>query len=346
MNAGERNPDAHNDMGEGNHVTSEQMIDESMDEGDQVPREPIMDESQSHMDGGDHVPPSQQVVDESQGHPSQEVLQTQDSCAEYLIVIEAEEAKAAAEFQALRGRIENNTDPSAGAKEHLLTLAKEAWDSVGGNGPFPEALETATTDMKFAFFNQWSKVVLSQENLNPGEIQEETPLEALAPRAVAHALQRVAAAHGLPPDGHVVHLAFKGQAAFYWHGPEGSLQNAPMGQYSESTWNVGASKLPGIVTGNSSAGKGNVKTILMRWIEALRKEELPATSVLRQGNLTLTGVLTALKENEMPILQIVNEELDKILRHDRKDKLQEADLIEFLDQSPAFGLSLTEIGYF
>lgn len=35
---------------------------------------------------------------------------------------------------------------------------------------------------------------------------------------------RISTGYGLPPDGHVVAQALQGQAAYYWHGADGSLQ--------------------------------------------------------------------------------------------------------------------------
>ena len=46
----------------------------------------------------------------------------------------------------------------------------------------------------------------------------------MAPKELADACQRVAVGFGLPPDGHVVHQALQGQAAYYWSGADGSLQ--------------------------------------------------------------------------------------------------------------------------
>ncbi len=71
---------------------------------------------------------------------------------------------------------------------------------------------------------------------------------------IAAACRRVALGNGLPPDGHLVHAALQGQAAFYWSGPCGELSVIAV-PGSESGWNVASSKLPLIVEGESSAGE-------------------------------------------------------------------------------------------
>ena len=167
--------------------------------------------------------------------------------------------------------------------------------------------------------------------------QRTTPLEAVALKEVAAASKRVAVGNGLPGDGHVVHSMLQGQAAFQNRGKEGCVTIQAVAQ-SESTWNVADSSLPLVVEGGSTAGKGNAKHVLLGWLSHVAKSGASpsCTNVLKQGNLTVNGVLASLIANDMQC-QIVNEELEKVICCRKRSKLQESDLIEFLDGSDAFG---------
>ena len=92
------------------------------------------------------------------------------------------------------------------------------------------------------------------EKRTPKDIQRDTPLAAVAPRAIAKACERLSIGFGLPPDGHAVAQVFHGQAAYYWHGADGSLK-VPALIESESEWNVGNTRFPFIAEGDVSSGQ-------------------------------------------------------------------------------------------
>ena len=171
--------------------------------------------------------------------------------------------------------------------------------------------------------------------------QRKTCLAAVAVKEVAAACARVALGNGLPRDGHVVHSMFQGQAAFLHSGKQGCVKVQAIAQ-SESSWNVAASKLALVCMGESASGKGNAKSILLGWLEGIGESTAPAscTNVLKQGNLSVHGVLTALQEGSLQV-QIVNEELEKVINRKKDKYFQESDLIEFLDGSDAFGKAVS-----
>ncbi len=80
----------------------------------------------------------------------------------------------------------------------------------------------------------------------------------------------MAAGNGLPPDGHLVHAALQGQAAFYWSGRQGKLRVVAV-PGTESEWNVASSRLPLVVEGDSAAGKDNLKNVVLQWIGMLEQ---------------------------------------------------------------------------
>ena len=88
------------------------------------------------------------------------------------------------------------------------------------------------------------------------QVQEQIPLAAMAPWAICEACKRVSIGYGLPPDGQAVGQAFQSQAAYYWHGADGSL-TIPAMHGSESKWNVGNTRLPVIAEGDPSSGKAS-----------------------------------------------------------------------------------------
>ena len=73
--------------------------------------------------------------------------------------------------------------------------------------------------------------------------------------------------------------------------------------------------------GESSSGKGNAKNVLLGWLECIAKSTAPTscTNVLKQGNLTVLGVLTALEQGSLQV-QIVNEELEKVINKKKERK--------------------------
>ena len=113
--------------------------------------------------------------------------------------------------------------------------------------------------------------------------QRKTPLQSVAVKEIASACARVSLKNGLPGDGHVVHSLFQGQAAFQNAGRQGCVRVEAV-KGTESDWNVAGSKLPVIVEGDSSAGKGNAKHILLNWLKCVGQSDAPSscTNVLKQ----------------------------------------------------------------
>ncbi len=183
--------------------------------------------------------------------------------------------------------------------------------------PAEQSLKAFIEDRSRAFFVD----VLRSEMPDPLEAQRQTELRTVAPVAIADACARVSVGNGLPPDGHLVHAALQGQAAFYWAGPRAELKVLAMAG-TDSDWNVASSRLPLIVEGDSAAGKDNLKNIVLSWIAALDTEGSPATTVLKQGNLTVTGILDVLGQTGGQV-QILNGELEKIMSKKRERYLQE-----------------------
>ncbi|CAK0827052.1 unnamed protein product [Prorocentrum cordatum] len=157
----------------------------------------------------------------------------------------------------------------------------------------------------------------------------------MAPAEIADACSRVSVGNGLPEDGHLVRAAFQGQCVYYWKGAASELKN-PLLEESESKWDVGASNLPLIAEGDPSGGKDNLKNIVLTWIGSLSEEQLPATTVWKQRDISVTGIVKQLKSTG-PQLQILNGELEKVLNSKKENMLQESDIIEFLDGTDAFG---------
>ena len=87
---------------------------------------------------------------------------------------------------------------------------------------------------------------------------------------------------------------------------------------------------------SNETGKDNLVAILMSWLQKLQNEGLNATSTLRSGKITTTGILNHLKKHGNQV-QIINGELEKVLNKSYRDKMQEGDVIELLDGSEAFG---------
>ena len=100
----------------------------------------------------------------------------------------------------------------------------------------------------------YTKLLSGNDVRTPEAIQAATPLAAMAPKELAAACQRVSIGYGLPPDGQLVGQALQSQAAYYWHGADGSLQ-IPALKESESEWNVGITRLPFIAEGDVSSGQ-------------------------------------------------------------------------------------------
>ena len=110
---------------------------------------------------------------------------------------------------------------------------------------------------------------------------------------------------------------------------------------TESDWNVAGTKLPLILEGDSAAGKDNLKDLILTWIAALESESLPATTTMKTSKITTAGVLqvweATIEQHGSAQVQILNGELEKVVNKKREAYLQEADLIELLDGSDAFG---------
>ena len=103
--------------------------------------------------------------------------------------------------------------------------------------------------------------------------------------------------------------------------------------------NVAGTKLSFIATGDSGAAKDKLKDVLLSWLAELSSVGTHATKMLCQGNITTNGILLSLKGNGNQV-QIINSELEKVINSMKKDKLQEADLVELMDGSPAFGKAI------
>ncbi len=65
---------------------------------------------------------------------------------------------------------------------------------------------------------------------------------------------------------------------------------------THSDWNVASSRLRLIVQGEFEAGKDNLKNVALPWIVALETEGVSATTVLKQGNLTVKDILDVLEK--------------------------------------------------
>ena len=328
-----------------------------------------------HASQDSQEPAPTQSETPTQDSPSRQLVPTQATAEDYLQTLDSLEEAACEEFNSLQRRVCSATDPSEKVREALQKCAVDAWRAVQGESvshiDIPLKLGQARDDTVQNFHKEWSKNIYNVKDIyeainfqrkpsnvslrdfvedhclgffselletsapDPIRAQKDTSLQSMAPAMLAQACCRVSVANGLPPDGHVLFAAFQGQCAFYWQGANGSLENRAM-QASDSEWNVGATKLPLIVQGDSATGKDNAKRVVLQWLEFLNPLRRPATKALLPGNITITGILGELKDNEGQ-LQIVNGELEKVLNR-RKDKmLQEADIIELLDGTCAFG---------
>ena len=185
----------------------------------------------------------------------------------------------------------------------------------------------------------FSEMLDPRSTCDPIEAQRTTKVSAMAPVEIAEACKRISVASGLPPDGHCILLAHRGQAVYYMNGATGQLQcEAVMG--SESAWNLAGSTLPPVSIGESASGKDNIKDVVLEWIKKLAILDLPATTVCTQGKITVQGIMNMLQNNEArgaSQLQIINAELEKVLSKKQMSYLQEGDMIELLDGSEAFG---------
>ena len=267
-------------------------------------------------------------------------------------------------WAAMQLRISQQVDPAVGVREELLAQAQACWLSSTSHPvpPSPEALGDAIRrlppQLRDRFHHEWCRTcydsvqVLKTFDLDrkpcdttlrewmkkhteefydslldtsqpcePIIKQRRTPLSAVTPAAVAKACARVSVGQGLPGDGHCVHAAFLGQTVYYM--------------------NVAGTKLPLILEGDSAAGKDNLKDLILGWIGAMESEGLPATTTMKSSKITTAGVLQVLQEtieqHGSAQVQILNGELEKVVNKKREAYLQEADLIELLDGSDAFG---------
>lgn len=73
--------------------------------------------------------------------------------------------------------------------------------------------------------------------------QRRTSLKEVAPVVLADMLTRIATSSDLPADGHAVHSTVQGLAKFLWNGPASAPKTCRAVLESESTWDVGSSRL-------------------------------------------------------------------------------------------------------
>lgn len=150
---------------------------------------------------------------------------------------------------------------------------------------------------------------------------------------LADIFSRIATGSGLPGDGHVIHSAVQGLAKFLWNGAPTCAKTCKAVLESESTWDVGSSRLAQVVIGESATGKDNCTDFLKRLLKELQKDEFQVVAqVIEQGMVTMSGLISILKENGGHVI-FLNPELEKLLSKQRQQYLQAPDLIEVLDGS-------------
>ncbi|CAJ1374140.1 unnamed protein product [Effrenium voratum] len=266
----------------------------------------------------------------------EDLLATQAEAPDYLNALDALEVDAIRAYAALKEKVSSAADLCQGAREQLQDLARQAW-KMAFHADFDfdaselgeKAQQLKPEDLE-RFHNAWAKLVYDvkevyqaigfhrrQDNVSlrsfvtshclgffsdlletlvpdPVNSQADTSLRSACPFIIAEAAGRVSVGNGLPRDGHVVFSAFQGPCAYYWNGP----------------------------TGESAAGKDNLKRLVLDWLSKLGGEDKPATHALLQGSLTVTGIMEELLENSGQ-LQIINGELEKVINKRREKMLQE-----------------------
>ena len=284
------------------------------------------------------------------------------------------EEAGAEEWAALRLRVTGSADPGAGAKDRLLARVKDLLPEVdsGTEETLAAFLKNCSAERREAFFKKWARTVYDTEAveqewdlrkkpstqtlkeffhkhcqevytgflkdnaaLNPPQSQRETALKALAPAELASACERLSVGTGLPKDGHLVHACVQGQAIFLFSGQDGKLQVHAM-EESESQWNLAGSKLCLIILADSAAGKDNLGGLVRGWLKTLMDENCSATHVVPQGNMTVSGLLKVLRQNNGQA-QLIQSELEHFINKKKPNFLQQADCIELLDGSDSFG---------
>ncbi|CAE7348670.1 unnamed protein product [Symbiodinium natans] len=226
--------------------------------------------------------------------------------------------------------------------EPLLEAFHDQWsrkvydeDAVGRSLDLRHKPQSMTLKeyMKSVSQEFYSDLLDDRASIDPLQMQRETPLTQVAAVEVAHALARLSAGHGLPPDGHVVHAQFQGLSKYLWNGP---LQHAKLTKaipQSESEWDIANAKLAQLIIGESASGKDNAKSLLATWMKDLRGQApvMSREALLEQGNITISGIFNRLKAADSN-LQVVNPELEKVLQGRKRDVyLQDSQMIELLD---------------
>ena len=171
--------------------------------------------------------------------------------------------------------------------------------------------------------------------LTPLEDQPKTPLLAVCPCEIATACMRVSQGGGCPSDGHLVHAAYQAQAVFGFAGQKTNAVREVAVRGTKGDWNVVGSRLSQVILGASADGKDNIKTIILSWLKKNSHHAPSATTVQRQGHITVHGLLKRLPQSQNQI-QILNGELEKVLAGASKSNyLTEEDLIEICDGTDA-----------
>ena len=124
-----------------------------------------------------------------------------------------------------------------------------------------------------------------------------TPLEAMADKYLAVALQRLSESNGLPADGHVLHTVLQAKAAFLHFGPDRCVRVRPLDQ-TESDWQLASHRGSVFVVGDSAAGKDTVMRILDTLDTDLKTAlgDMECFNVVKVGHPTYNGLLSALKK--------------------------------------------------
>lgn len=165
------------------------------------------------------------------------------------------------------------------------------------------------------------------------------PLEACADRFACEACKRIAFAHGLPDDGHVIHTLILGQSTYYFMGPERQVKIAAV-QGSDSDWGIAGHYMPVITVAESAIGKDTLQKILRTLTASHRRRYVanmkPACLYeFEAPEITTGGMRTELEQNDSQ-LQLWHPELEKILGAKGERYLREADMVQ-LAEGGAFG---------
>ena len=190
------------------------------------------------------------------------------------------------------------------------------------------SLQCYVRDHSFCFY---TGLLRGQNAIGHKAVQRETKLSQVCPRILAECLQRMSVTGGLASDGHVVHSLVQGLSKYLWLGPRENQKTCRAMMESESRWDVANSKLSQLLLGESAAGKDNATNLILRLCTELRSSNRDILGkTLTQGNITVSGLIRQLKENN-GYVAIINSEIEKIICKRRECYLQEGDLIEVLD---------------